>query len=83
MERYRPFFFSILQCRPVSYYWLGLYGTVHGSCLGFDGHNIGVGITNTFSDFALLMLPMPALWGLQMPVKRKVGLSVIFPLGIM
>jgi len=74
------FFFAIFQCRSVHYYWVEPYGNI-GKCLSGVGHYIGAGMTNTFSDFALLVLPMPTVWSLQMPIKCKVALSGVFLLG--
>ena len=34
-------------------------------------------------DVAVVMLPMPVLWGLQMAVGKKITLSSMFGLGIM
>ena len=36
---------------------------------------------NTISDFYLLGLPMPIVWKLQMPRRKKIGVSAIFLMG--
>ena len=41
------------------------------------------GGVNILSDFYLLCLPMPVVWNLQLPLRKKVGLSAIFMLGIL
>ena len=41
------------------------------------------GIFNVVSDFYILVLPMPVVWNLQMPLRRKVGVSVIFMTGLL
>ncbi len=37
---------------------------------------------NIVSDFYLLFLPIPAVLGLQMPTKRKLGVLAIFGTGL-
>ncbi|KAL6720841.1 hypothetical protein ACLMJK_002766 [Lecanora helva] len=34
-------------------------------------------------DLAVVMLPLPTLWALHMPIRRKLGISFIFSLGIL
>ena len=41
------------------------------------------GIVNTASDLYLIGLPLPALWSLQMPLKRKLGVSAMILTGLM
>ncbi|KAL9596411.1 MAG: hypothetical protein Q9179_004623 [Wetmoreana sp. 5 TL-2023] len=38
---------------------------------------------NVVSDFYLLAIPIPVVWNLQMPLKRKIGVSAIFLTGFM
>ncbi len=32
-------------------------------------------------DVTLAILPMPVLWGLQMPIRKKIEISIMFSLG--
>ena len=41
------------------------------------------GAFNVASDFGLLILPLPAVWSLQLPVAKKLGVSAIFMTGLM
>lgn len=34
-------------------------------------------------DFVVLLFPLPMIFGLQMPMKRKVGLALVFWLGLL
>ena len=36
---------------------------------------------NVVSDFYLLLLPLPAVWQLQLPLQKKLGISAIFLTG--
>ena len=44
--------------------------------------NVALGVVNIFSDFFILILPLPAVWSLQLPVKKKVGISAIILTGL-
>ncbi|MCJ1466364.1 hypothetical protein MMC07_004983 [Pseudocyphellaria aurata] len=41
-----------------------------------------VGIFNVVTDFYLLILPLPAVWSLQLPIRKKIGVSAIFLTGL-
>ena len=38
---------------------------------------------SVLSDFTILILPMPLIWDLQMPTKRKLELTAVFGLGVL
>ncbi|WAO85993.1 Hypothetical protein NCS54_00324700 [Fusarium falciforme] len=40
------------------------------------------GVINIVSDFAILILPLPVIWKLQLPLSQKILLSGIFGLGL-
>lgn len=41
------------------------------------------GVFNVLSDFFILIFPLWAIWHLQMPLKRKFGVSIVFATGIL
>ncbi|KAK9416942.1 putative Integral membrane protein [Seiridium unicorne] len=41
-----------------------------------------MGIGNTLCDLVLLLLPLPVIWNLQMPLRRKLKTSAVFLIGI-
>lgn len=41
------------------------------------------GIFNIVSDFYVLVLPLPVLWKLQLPLRKKVGVSAVFITGLL
>lgn len=45
--------------------------------------DIIVGIFGLISDLYIFILPLPVLWRLQMPLKRKLGVMAIFLTGLM
>ena len=69
-----------LQCLPqsVDHLW-----NLQDSCSpNFKVAKI-IGGVNAFLDLTLLLLPIPMVWGLQMPRKRKVAVSGIFGVGLL
>lgn len=41
------------------------------------------GVFNIVSDFYLLLLPMPVVWKLHLPTKKKIGVCAIFATGFL
>lgn len=41
------------------------------------------GIGNMILDIAVLALPLPTIWKLKLPTAQKLGLAIIFSLGIL
>ena len=74
-------FFEIFQCSPREKIWNKLLtgGHCNNSSAGFKV----TGVFNSISDFALLSIPMPALWKLQMPLKRKLLTMGVFAVGVL
>lgn len=42
-----------------------------------------VGVINVISDLYLILLPLPAVWSLNLPLRKKIGVSTIFFTGSM
>ncbi len=68
-------FLSVFQCTPVNKAW---DPTVPGSCVDIILAACIPGAINVLSDFITVLLPMPLVWGLQMPLNRKIQLVAIF-----
>ena len=71
---------QFLICRPLAKNWNPL---LPGTCGDSIKSVLATSIINVTIDLIIIILPMPVLWGLQMALKRKVQLSVIFGLGCM
>ncbi len=41
------------------------------------------GVVNVASDFYLLVVPLPAVWNLKLPLKKRVGILAIFGTGLL
>jgi len=50
-------------------------------CNDENARQIGFSVTDVFADLVLLVLPMPIVWRLQMPIKRKLAVSGVLLLG--
>ncbi len=51
-------------------------------CARNDFLNTWPGIFNILSDFYILVIPLPAVWGLQLPTRKKIGISAMFLTGL-
>lgn len=71
---------TILQCQPIARNW---NHDLPGRCFAlvtFWYFNAAISI---FSDLVILLAPMPLILVLQLPRSQKVGLVVIFGLGVL
>lgn len=64
----------ILQC-------VGKVETPGTTCIDTYALLVTASTINVFSDVIMVIIPLSAVWGLHLPVKRKLGLSVIFAVG--
>lgn len=42
---------------------------------------LGIAIPSAAVDFVILLLPLPKVWGLQVTIATKAGISLVFALG--
>lgn len=74
-------FIDIFQCNPREKFWNPLITTGH--CLDGKAASKASGIFNVISDFAILIMPMPILWKLQMSLRKKLSTISVFALGFL
>ncbi|KAL8689678.1 MAG: hypothetical protein Q9218_004708 [Villophora microphyllina] len=71
---------QMLTCRPIAYWWdKSIPG---GHCI--NANHVAYYITSPpdiLTNIAILALPIPWLWNLQMQLRRKVAITFIFLLG--
>ncbi|GAW26175.1 putative ribosomal protein L36e [Rosellinia necatrix] len=67
-------------CRPIEKYWMPM---VHGHCFDRRAFDFASSIINFILDLTMIAIPQRIIWALNMRVKRKVGLSVLFSIGIL
>ena len=76
------FFANLLQCWPISVNWVG-YGADEEHCIDTTRMILAAAWSDVFTDVAILAMPLPCIWGLQMKAKHKLGVSAIFLLGLL
>ncbi|KAK2049400.1 hypothetical protein LZ31DRAFT_457227 [Colletotrichum somersetense] len=68
------------ECDPFHLYWQVIPDP--GSCAKAQLQLLVVGVLNIVTDFMLLVLPLPLVFSLKTPWKRKAQLCTLFTLGI-
>ena len=71
---------KIWECTPRAKIW---NKSIEGTCLNIAKVLNADGVFNTLSDFSILLVPVKALWTLQMKMGRKVGIGLVFTVGLM
>ena len=74
-------FFNIFMCTPRAKISNLLITTGH--CFDTNAAYKSSGVFNVFSDFAILILPMPTLWNLQLSLKRRLWTMGLFAGGFL
>ena len=54
-----------------------------GHCLNLGNIFQATGVFNVVSDFAILILPMPCIWRLHLPQKKRILMMAIFATGFL
>ena len=74
-------FITILKiriCTPIDLFW---DPKVQGSCWNEHLILIADTVMSVVSDLVVLALPMPLLWCMQIPVKKKLGIAALLGFG--
>ena len=70
----------LLECHPIKEAW---NPRAAGSCVDRNMILIVSGAVNAFVDLLNLLLPVWAIWQLQMAPRRKIGITAIFATGLL
>lgn len=73
---------SAFYCTPISYAWHLWDGQSVGRCINIQAATLAQATLNMVLEIALVALPMPTVYQLQMPVKKKLQVLVLFSLGL-
>lgn len=68
------------NCQPISQSWNPVEG---GHCKDVRIEEIVSVSVNMVIDAIIVVMPMPVLWGLQMPIRKKIAITFLFSLGLM
>ncbi|KAI0390654.1 hypothetical protein F5Y17DRAFT_49569 [Xylariaceae sp. FL0594] len=72
-------FSIVFQCWPVEYNWdKSIPG---GHCIDAGMFGLATSILNVVTDVTILALPLPMIWSLHLPARRRWSLSCLFALG--
>lgn len=74
------FFATLFECSPIEKGWNQL---TPGQCLPAKVLPYCSGAINVVTDFYLLILPIPCIWGLNLRLGRKLRALALFGLGIL
>ena len=70
---------TIFQCTPIRFMW---DKTIPGGhCINVTAALTGLAVLNMVSDITILILPMHAVWHLQVPLSQRIAVACIFLLG--
>ena len=73
-------FLKAWECHPRARIW---DKTINGTCISVAGILNTDGVFNTMSDFLIIVVPVKAIWKLQMKGKRKLRIFALFTVGLM
>jgi hypothetical protein len=76
------FLAQLFSCSPINYFWKKWDGEHEGHCTSHNALLIAHAIMNIVLDVVVIGIPMPILFKLHMSREKKVGMCVMFAVGI-
>jgi hypothetical protein len=73
---------TIFQCTPIPGAWLRWDGTYEAECRDVMVQALWGAIASIVLDIATILLPMTELWGLNLSMRRKAGVMLMFATGL-
>ncbi|PSR80260.1 hypothetical protein BD289DRAFT_441093 [Coniella lustricola] len=73
---------GMFQCWPISYFWTKWDGEHAGKCFDVNALGWANAAISIATDFWMLALPLSQLRALRLPWRKKVGVSLMFMVGI-
>ena len=70
----------VAQCQPISYFW---DRDQPGSCMRMTPTLFANTIFSVVADVVILLMPLPMVFTLKITTKQRIGLIVIFCIGIL
>jgi len=71
---------SIAACRPIEMLW---HFWIRGKCIDRKSRDIANATFNLVIDVFILVLPQNIIWRLEMTRSRKIGISILFSIGLL
>ncbi|KAJ6443568.1 NmrA family transcriptional regulator [Purpureocillium lavendulum] len=72
----------VCQCKPINHYWLGWDREFPGSCLSINALVWANAASSITLDVWMLVLPLSQLKALQLHWKKKIGVALMFSVGV-
>ena len=69
----------LFGCTPIDKYW---NKAIPGHCIVEPNAGVAYGSMNFISDIIIFVLPLPMVWQLQLSPKGKIGVTLVFMVGI-
>ncbi|KAF6831947.1 CFEM domain-containing protein [Colletotrichum plurivorum] len=76
------FISSFFFCTPLHYFWDGWTGEIKGTCINLNAVAICHGALNVVMDLWMIILPATQVYNLRMPLQRKLGVMMMFSIGV-
>ncbi|KAI4592698.1 hypothetical protein KJ359_010457 [Pestalotiopsis sp. 9143b] len=73
---------TVFQCTPIPGAWLRWDGTYEATCRDVMTQALWGAIVSIALDLATIMLPMTELWSLNLSIRRKIGVMLMFAVGL-
>ncbi|WYZ39851.1 hypothetical protein EsH8_IV_000192 [Colletotrichum jinshuiense] len=73
---------TFASCQPLNFFWNGWTKETEGKCFNLNAFAMCHGAINVALDFWILILPSTQVLGLRMQLKRKIGVLLMFGVGI-
>lgn len=70
-----------VACQPLSFFWNQYAGETDGKCMDYLLMWIVTGIISAILDLLILLIPVPAIYSLQMTWQKKLGVVAVLALG--
>lgn len=71
---------TLVSCVPTEKIWMPW---IDGRCFSRDAADITGAWSNLVTDLAILILPQREIWKLHLSTRRKIGVSLIFSVGLL
>lgn len=72
----------VFVCSPRSYAWESWDGEHQGTCLNQSAIVVSHAIENIIFDVFIIALPLPVLWKLKLSLPKKLGVCLMFLIGL-
>ncbi|KAL4948458.1 hypothetical protein BDW69DRAFT_203517 [Aspergillus filifer] len=76
------FFAQLFSCSPISYYWKQWDMEHEGHCISHNDLLLSHSIINIVLDVLVILLPMPVLVKLHMSLEKRIGMCLMFAVGL-